>query len=49
MCYLADCFEKSSAFKLGLIFLPVIFLLILGFDNSKYIPPTDEATDLTKY
>ena len=35
---LGKCFEKSDGFILGLIFLSPIFLLILGFDQSKYKP-----------
>ena len=27
-------------FGVGLIFLPIIFSLILGFDNSKYTKPS---------
>ena len=34
---LSEAFNKSVAFSLGLIFLNPIFLLILGFDSSKYI------------
>ncbi len=37
---LAKCFGKSSGFGVGLIFLPIIFSLILGFDNSKYTKPS---------
>ena len=33
---IAKKFDKSVLFGLGLTFLPFIFCLILGFDNSKY-------------
>jgi hypothetical protein len=33
---LGDAFKKSFLFKIGLIFLPNIFLLILAFGGSKY-------------
>ncbi len=36
---LAKAFGYPSAFAIGLIFLPNIFQLIMGFDNSKYIGP----------
>lgn len=32
-----DNFGKGYGFKVGLIFLPVIFSFILAFDNSKFI------------
>lgn len=36
---LAKCFGKSSAYGIGLAFLPVIFYIMLGFDkNAKYTP-----------
>ena len=34
---LAKAFDKGTGFALGLIFLNTIFVLILGFGNSKYI------------
>jgi hypothetical protein len=40
---LAKSFGKSTGFAIGLIFLPTIFLLILGFDSSKYIGPNGVA------
>ncbi len=42
---LAKSFGKSVLFALGLIFLPIIFLPILGFGDAKYQgPPEDEIT-----
>ena len=34
---MAKNFDKGIGFILGLIFLPFIFLLILAFDDSKYV------------
>ncbi len=36
---LAKAFGKDSGFGVGLIFLPFIFLLILGFGDAQYIGP----------
>jgi len=36
---LSKSFGKGVAFTLGLLFLPVIFYLILGFGNAEYIGP----------
>ena len=36
---LAKAFGKSGAFAVGLIFLPNIFQLILGFGSARYIGP----------
>lgn len=36
---LGESFEKSTLFKVGLILIPSIFTLILGFDNSSYMGP----------
>ena len=36
---LAPRFSKGTGFAVGLVFLPFIFLPIMGFDSSKYIPP----------
>lgn len=33
---LAKCFKKDIAFGIGLIFIPIVFLPILAFDNSTY-------------
>ncbi len=41
---LANVFGKSTGFAVGLIFLNFIFIPILAFDNSKYIPPTSLST-----
>lgn len=40
---LGDAFGKSTGFKVGLIFLPNIFQLILGFGDSKYHGATKKA------
>lgn len=37
MLKLGDAFEKKLPFKLGLLFLPNVFMLILGFDHSEYL------------
>lgn len=39
MVDLAKHFGKSSAYAVGLIFLPFIFMVMLGFDDSKYLGP----------
>lgn len=40
LCFkLAKAFGKGVGFGFGLLFLPPIFLLILGFDSSNYIGP----------
>ena len=36
---IAPRFGKGTGFAVGLIFLGFIFLPIMGFDSSKYIPP----------
>lgn len=35
---LAEAFGKSKAYAWGLLFLSPIFIMILGFDKSQYIP-----------
>ncbi|MBR2590055.1 MAG: hypothetical protein IKE65_03950 [Clostridia bacterium] len=40
---LARAFGKDTAFAIGLIFLPNIFTLILGFGGMEYIGPNGEA------
>lgn len=40
---LSRAFGQGGAFAAGLIFLPNIFLLILGFRNYQYIGPNGEA------
>lgn len=35
---LAKNFGRSDAFGIGLIFLPYVFLLILGYGSSRYYP-----------
>lgn len=36
MVELGSRFGKSTGFKVGLVLLPFIFMVILGFDNSEY-------------
>lgn len=36
---LSQSFGYSAAFAIGLLFLPIIFLPILAFGNSRYIGP----------
>lgn len=38
---LGKAYGKETGFILGLIFLPFIFLLILGFDDSEYLGPQE--------
>ena len=40
---LGKAFNKGTGFKVGLVLLPNIFLLILGFDSSKYVGSYKEA------
>ena len=42
---LAKAFGKSTGFAVGLILLPFIFMLILGFDSSRYIGPDGVPKD----
>ena len=35
--YLAKVFGKGSGFTIGIVFIPFIFIPILGFDKSTYI------------
>lgn len=44
---LAPRFGKGVGFAVGLIFLPFVFLPIMGFDSSKYIPPGAPAAPAT--
>lgn len=39
MVKLAKAFNKGTGFTLGLIFLPFIFMLILGFGSDQYVGP----------
>jgi len=39
MIDLAKSFGKGTGFGLGLVFLPMIFLMILGFGSATYIGP----------
>lgn len=41
---LAKAYGKGIGFFLGLVFLPPIFTIILGFDDSQYIGPNGEPT-----
>lgn len=41
MVKLAHAYGKSTGFGVGLIFLPVIFLCILGFGKNEYVGPQD--------
>jgi hypothetical protein len=36
---IAPRFAKGTGFAVGIIFLPFIFVPIMGFDSSKYIAP----------
>ena len=36
---IARSFNKSDGFAVGLILLPIVFYLILGFSNDKYVGP----------
>ncbi len=36
---MAKAFGKSTGFGIGLIFIPNLFTLILGFDSSQYVGP----------
>ena len=40
---LAKVFGKGGGFAVGLIFLPEIFIPILAFDKSKYLPPSPQV------
>ena len=42
----AKAFGKGTGFALGLIFLPNIFTLILGFGSDEYIGPNGEAQQI---
>jgi hypothetical protein len=37
---LAKCFGKGTAFAVGLIFLPIVFIPILAFGSAQYTPIT---------
>lgn len=41
MIALAHAYGKSTGFGVGLIFLPAIFLCILGFGKDEYVGPQD--------
>ena len=47
---LSKSFGKSTGFTVGLVLLPSIFYLILGFGNSEYIGTTkkDEPIEVEK-
>lgn len=42
---LARAFEQPGVFAVGLIFLPSIFLMILGFGSSRYIGPNGQRVE----
>ena len=42
MVKLAQAFGKSGGFAVGLIFLPVIFVPMLGFGDAQYIGPVQK-------
>lgn len=42
----AKAFGKGTGFVVGLIFLPNIFTLILGFGDAQYIGPNGEAQQI---
>ena len=46
---LAKVFGKGAGFTVGLIFLPLIFLLILAFDSSEYIRTDNVANEDSDY
>lgn len=43
MVKLGKAFNKSTGFIVGLIFLPAIFELILGFGSAEYVGPAKSA------
>lgn len=42
---LAKAYGKSTAFGIGLVLFPVIFVYILAFGNAQYIGPRGEKLD----
>ncbi len=36
---LAQAFDKGAAYGIGILFLPVVFLPMLGFSDAQYIGP----------
>lgn len=46
---LASAYGKGTGFALGLIFLPNLFLLILGFGKAEYIGPRGEQQPLATH
>lgn len=40
-------FGKSTLFKIGAVFLPIIFIPILAFNSNVYIGPNGEPADNT--
>jgi Family of unknown function (DUF5684) len=47
MLDLAKSFGRSSGFAVGLIFLPFIFIPILGFGDAQYVGPAAGGTVAT--
>ena len=43
MIDLAKSFAKSTGFAVGLIFLPFIFIPVLGFGSAQYVGPAAAA------
>jgi hypothetical protein len=41
---LARAFGKGTGFALGLIFLSKVFIPLLGFGDSRYIPPLEKSS-----
>ena len=42
---ICTAFGKSTLFKIGAVFLPIIFIPILAFNSDTYIGPNGEPTD----
>ncbi len=42
---LSKSFGHGVGFTVGLIFLPLIFYILLGFDSGPYLGPSGEGTD----
>ena len=38
---LAQAFGKGAAYGIGILFLPVVFLPMLGFGDAQYIGPAN--------
>lgn len=42
---MCKAFGKSTLFKIGAVFLPIIFIPILAFNSDTYIGPNGEPTN----